>query len=780
MLNLIEDNSILIIPNNIKEEVIKNIRNQNKNLNIKIFSLEEFINNLTFTYNEETIFRLMQQENVNYNIASIYLNNIKYVDKHFNIPKLDKLYNIKKGIDDYLIKDTLFKKLIKNKKIIIYGYDYITKYQEYVLNDLENVKIIKKVYNNNKHKVYRIDTLENEVIFVAEKISQLIDEGVNINNIFLTNINDSYYTTIKRIFDMYNIPVNLNEKKSIYKTHIGTYFINNLSNDIDKLLNDIKNKFDLNNIKNYEIYSKIINVLNNFYFTNNYIEIKENIINVMKKTYITNNIYKNAVNEIDIKDNMIDDSSYVFLLGFNLNKFPIIIKDEDYIEDNIKPSILETSTYMNKLNNELYYKIISNIKNLTITYKEKHLNEVFYPSLLIDEYNMEVLETNMDYSNYSNVINKIKLTKMLDNLIKFNIKDDKLNLLYSNYNIDYMIYDNKVTPLDSNLLNKYLNNNLVLSYSSMDNFYHCSFKFFISNILKLDIFNTTIQTFIGNLYHFVLSKCFNEDFEFYETVKFFLENNDHPNDAKSLYFLNKVIEELEFVIKDIKYQHSLGNIDEILFEKKVCVEIPGVINTTFKGFIDKIIRHNNNIMIIDYKTYDIDIKLNLINYGLSLQLPIYLYLAKNLNKNYKVIGFYLQQILFNNFNKDKNKTVDEQKKDKLKLKGYSLGNEILLSEFDKTLNSSELIHGMKITNKGFGAYSNVLTEKEINKIISITENKIKSCIEDISAGIIEINPKIIDGKEIGCTYCKFKDICYKTNKDNVYLDKIDNLDFLEE
>ncbi len=779
MLDFIKDNSILVIPNNIKENIIKNVRINNKTLNIKVFYLEEFINNLTYTYNEETIYNLMKQENINYNISLIYLNNIKYIDSNSNIPKLNKLKTIKDNIDNYLIKDKLFKSLIKNKKIIIYGYDYITKYQQSILNTLDNIEIINKDYNKYNHKVYKLNTLEDEVIFVAESISKLINNGINIKNIYLTNLDETYYTTIKRIFNMYNIPVNLKIKTSIYKTSIGMYFINNLTNNIDKLLNDIKNKFDLNNTRNNEIYNKLINVLNNFYFTNNYIEIKDNIINVMKKTYLNNVNYNNAVNEIDIKNNIIDDESYVFLLGFNLNKFPITIKDEDYIEDNVKPNILETSTYMNKINKEIYYKIISNIKNLTITYKEKHLNEVFYPSLLIEEYNMEVLDSIIEISNYSNTINKIKLTKSLDNLVKYNIKDNKLNILYSNYKIDYMSYDNKLDKLDINLLHKYLNNSLILSYSSMDNFYHCSFKFYLSNILKLDIFNTTIQTFIGNLYHYTLSKCFDDDFDFDKTIKYFLDNNEHDTDAKSLYFLNKVIEELKFIIDEIKYQHSLGNIDEVLLEKKVSVEIPGIINTTFKGFIDKVLRHGNNIMIIDYKTYDIDIKLNLINYGLSLQLPIYLFLAKNINKDYKIIGFYLQQILFNNFNKDKNKTVNEQKIDKLKLKGYSLGNEVLLSEFDKTINNSELIHGMKITNKGFGTYSNVLTEKEINKIISITENKIKECIDSIKEGKLDINPKVIDGKDIGCTYCKFKDICYKTNKDNVYLDKIDNLDFLE-
>ena len=37
----------------------------------------------------------------------------------------------------------------------------------------------------------------------------------------------------------------------------------------------------------------------------------------------------------------------------------------------------------------------------------------------------------------------------------------------------------------------------------------------------------------------------------------------------------------------------------------------------------------NLVSIIDYKTGDVDIKINNLIFGLSMQLPIYLYLVKN-------------------------------------------------------------------------------------------------------------------------------------------------------
>lgn len=773
------DNSILIIPNSLKDNIIREIRNKNKDLNIKIFSLDEFIKKLTFDYDEKTIYELMKHENINYNIAKLYLKNIYYVNDYSNVNKLNKLLNIKNNIDKYLIKDNLFRKLIKGKKVFVYGYDYITKYQQYILNSVENVEVINKKYRNFNHDVYRFDSLENEVIFVAESIAKLIDDGIDINNIFIANLDSNYYNVIKRIFNMYNIPININDKNNLYQTNIGKYFINNLNNDIEKVFDNIENKFDMNIQTNKFIYNKLIDVVNKFYFTNDYISVKENIINVMKNTYLENIKYNNAVNEINILDNIIDDKSYVFLVGFNLNKVPTTVKDEDYIADSIKPNYLEKSFELNILNKEIYYKVISNIKNLVISYKEKHLNEVFYPSLLIEEYKMKTLEYDFKYSKYSSQINKSSLAKYIDNLIKFNIYNDNLSILYSNYSIPYMNYDNRFSGINKNSLYKFLDNKFNLSYSSMDNYYHCSFKFYISNILKLDCFETTLQVYIGNLYHYVLSKAFLDGFDFDNTVKYFIENNPYPKSYKNDYFIDKVLEELKFIIKTIEYQNTLMNMDEAYYEEKINVEKCGVININFKGFIDKLLKRDNSVVIIDYKTYMVDINLNYLPYGLSMQLPVYLYLTKNINKDYEIIGFYLQQILFGKFNKNNKKTLKEIKHDNLKLKGYSLGNEGLLYNFDSTIANSELIHGMKLTSKGFGPYSKVLTNKQIDNIVKITDDKINECIDGITNANFVINPKKINGKNIGCEFCKYKDICFMTNRDIKELDDIKDLSFLD-
>ena len=124
------------------------------------------------------------------------------------------------------------------------------------------------------------------------------------------------------------------------------------------------------------------------------------------------------------------------------------------------------------------------------------------------------------------------------------------------------------------------------------------------------------------------------------------------------------------------------------------------------------------------------------------------------------------------------KNLKELAQDLLKLQGFSLSEEDKLSEFDKTYIDSELIKSMKVGNNGFYAYSKTLTKNNMENIVKIIDQKIDEALTNIHNNNFDINPKVINNKNIGCEYCKFKDICYMTEKDIVRLKDIDNLDFL--
>ena len=148
-----------------------------------------------------------------------------------------------------------------------------------------------------------------------------------------------------------------------------------------------------------------------------------------------------------------------------------------------------------------------------------------------------------------------------------------------------------------------------------------------------------------------------------------------------------------------------------------------------------------------------------------MQLAIYLLLVSNKYPNYNFAGFYLQHIL----NKI-SKSEDISKKDiKYKLVGYS--NTKYIDKFDKTYKDSSLIKSLKVKNDGsYYSTSKVLNNDMVNNLIKLANDKVKECINDIVNAKFDINPKNIGGKNVGCEYCDYKDICFMKNEDIKYLE----------
>lgn len=775
-----KDNTLLIVPNKIKENIIQEIRENNPLLDITFITKNEFIKKVTFDYDNKTIYYLMNKYNIKYEIAKVYLDNIYFIeDIKYESSKLNYLVEIKKDLiaNNLLIFDNIYKEYIKTKHIVVYNFNYIDKYFNKLLSEFNDVEIINKKYNNyNIDTIYCYNTLEEEVNGVSVKICDLITSNIDIN-IIKIYYPSSYQNTINKIFKMYNIPINTN-KSSIYDTYIGNYFIENLNKTIED---------SINNIINYdeEIVSKIINILNKYTWCDNLLEVKDMLIYELKNTYIEAK-YNKSIELIDLKDNNITDNDYVFVLGFNQGEIPMIYKDEEYITDNITNVLnIENTLELNKIEYNIILSNLKSIKNLNLSYKLNSDNGVCYISSMSEVLNSNIENIEINNYKYSNKLNKINLTKYLDKLVNYGIKEDNLELLYSNYDVNYKSFDNKYTLISKDNLYKFINNKLLLSYSSLDNYNKCSFKYYLSNILKISIYEETFMTSIGTIFHEVLSKMNNEDFDLDTEYTNSINKLNKEFTIKEKFFLNKLKNELDFIITTIRKQLSNSALDSYLYEEEIYTNIPGNINIRFMGIIDKLVYKKYNdktiVAIIDYKTGNPNTNLNNVIYGLDMQLPIYLYLAKNTNKltNVEIAGFYLQKILNNEINKDYKNSYLKLKENNLKLVGYSNNDIKILNEFDPTYNDSTMIKSLKTTKNGFYTYSKVISSDNINKITNIIDNKIKENANDITNCKFDINPKRQNNDLLGCKYCKFNDICFRKEEDIVDIKEYKNLEFLE-
>lgn len=787
-LDTIDEETILIIPNNIKSKILRYIDSLDKLINVKIFDFNEIKRHIFFDYDEEALLYLMDKYNYKYDVSKILIDNMYYVEnEQYKSEKLNQLCTLKQKLEDQqlLKKDNLFLQNLSSKQVIVYGYDYIDKFQSRILSYFDNVKIIDSNTLDNKNiTVYEGNTLLDESNFVLSQIAKLIDEGIDINKIKITNIDTNYNHTLTTLSKMYNIPINISKNSSIISTSICKIFLEklNIASTLTEAVEIWNNEITVNNI-NSKIYEKIITICNN-YIKYNYPfnVIKEAIIYKLKNTKLPNKNLINCVEVLPFSNTIFLDDEYIFLMSFNQGVCPNIAKDEDYISDSLKEELaLSLTNEINLLEKEAVIRKINSIQNLVISYKLKSISEDFYPSNLIKELDMNVERITLD-TIYSKKFSMISLGKMLDELIKYDYKDNLLDSYYNSISIPYMRYDNKYTGISKEKLIKKLNNKLLLSYSTIDNYYRCAFRYYIASVLKIDKYCETFKTFVGNLFHYILSVSFNDDFNFDK------EWNDYIRDKElsvsEQFFLVKLKDELKLIIDEVKYLHKETGLTDNYFEKKIYIDKSKDIPVTFMGIVDKIMYKSVNgeelISIIDYKTGNPSTSLYNIVYGIDMQLPVYLYLVKysNLFTNPKFVGFYLQRILHNEILKSNNKTYLEQKKDNLKLIGYSTTDEGMLSRFDPTYENSEFIKSMKITSKGFYAYAKVIEDVKINALINLVDEKINSAIEDILSAKFDINPKRIGMENVGCAFCKYKDICYMKEEDIVNLKEYKDFSFL--
>ena len=118
------------------------------------------------------------------------------------------------------------------------------------------------------------------------------------------------------------------------------------------------------------------------------------------------------------------------------------------------------------------------------------------------------------------------------------------------------------------------------------------------------------------------------------------------------------------------------------------------------------------------------------------------------------MGFYLQK--FNIKDRD------------YRLIGYSNSDKDVLNIIDNNFGNSKVIKGMKILKDGsFSRYSKVLNDDEINDIYYQVEDRILEVIDNIKNNNFDINPKVVDGVNRGCEFCKFIDICNMIKSDKV-------------
>lgn len=768
-----EKTKIVITSNSNKKGILRNLSRSKLLYNLKFYTFRELKKKLFFDYDSRALEYIIKNYGVSLAVARIYMDNMYFLE-NIRDEKVKFLNKLKQDLEDnnLLIKCENFIGYIKDKTLIVYGYDELTLEQQLILNKMGiNYELKENENNLYMPQVFQANSISEEVRFVVNKISELLHEGISIDKIKLIMGND-YNNTVRRYFNIYKIPINLEDNSSFYCTLVAKEFLSNyeertIEDNIDCLREKYDNVNDLVNIINKSVLVDDKNIR------------KEFIIEDLKKASIKKDKYDRAIEVASLDDDFSDDT-YVFLLGFNINAYPKVQRDDDYLSDNVKTNLgIDTSTNINRIEKRNLMRKLKSIKNLTITYKLSNGKVVFYPSTLLKEMNLEVSKIEFNkYVSYSQMDTMMDYARDLDNLYKFNEVSVTLALYRENLNIAYREFNNVFSGINEEKYRQRINYELALNYTNMEMYNECAFKYYLSKVLKIDIYEENFKAIIGTIVHHILELGLVKDIDITHEIIKFVKEQEYELNKREYFYLEKLGKELKEILTILKEQESKSKLNNYLFESELYVyKDRDDIKVTFKGLIDKVMYNNVDdkeiLAVVDYKTGNTFITLDNIKYGLNIQTPIYLYLLRKSDrfKGATIAGFYIQKVLESGPPSIvENKSIDDIRRDNLKLNGFTNSATNIMELVDSDYLDGKIIKGLSFkTNGELKASAKVLSNKEMDEVVDEVDEKIEECISNIIEAKFDINPKVIKDKNVACTFCKFKDICFMSKKDEVVL-----------
>lgn len=760
MINEIKDNTLIVCPNAYKKNILKYLTDNKKLVNVSFLSIEEYKKNYYFDYDYRAILYLCNTYNLSVNNAKEIIDNLYYVDNlDYGNKKLNDLVKYKKELKSYLIYNPLFKEYLKNKHIVVVGYGKLDSFSKRCFKD--DATFIEYPFNDKEYQINTFNNIDKEVEYLYDSIFDLLESGIDINKIHVLNMSSEYISYIKRYNSYFNFKLFYKSEDSIYGSDIAKEFLSKLDNR-EALYEYLVNS-------NNKYANKLIDILNK-YPDVNLTDVKDLIIEDLKHINLDDNL--SNVISCDKMFTPYSNEDYVFMVGFN-DAVPTMKKDIAYITNNIRSLVgLDGIEDDNVLIKENTINYLSNINNLFLSYckaspfnsheKQVLFNSVSYVSVKND-------------NKHSHSLNKYKYSLMLDELNKYGTLDNDIDAMYTTYgNNDYVTYDNSFKKYD---LKK---DNVSLSYTSMDEYNKCAFAYYLDRILKVDENEDSFSSYIGSVAHYVLQKILKDeslDFddlwdEACQIYKVEFKSN------KEEFFALKIKEEIREDVAIIRRQNQNILFVDTEYEKEVNVKLND--NISFKGKIDKILKKDGYACIVDYKTGKSEIKENLFDLGLSLQLPSYLFLLKNCEEysKSKIVGYYLQHLICTDNEYDGKTSLSEKKENSMKLMGYSSDDRGRLILIDSELEAgkkSSVVKSLEITKKDeFNKKtSKVIDDDGIKDTVKLVESKILEAGNNILNNNFDINPKIRKKENLSCTFCKFSDICFKREKDYVYTDSLD-------
>lgn len=737
--NSIESASLIICPSFCRDIFLK-YRSLHPYTSFKLMSKDDLKESLTFSVKPQANIYLYRK-GYSFDEIEELLKNLYFLKNGIS-DKIDALINIYKELKEteLIVDDPLFKKQFKNSKVMVYGYsknDIELNYLFDILNASVNYFEDEERESKKEYRVF--SSIDEELRFVFGQINELLENGVSLNDIGIYRLPSNYRYPLEKMARISKLPIDFEVKYPVssipsFKSITDIAKLSDLQAILsdENIHNDIK-RFLINE------YHKIIDI--------NPIdeEFRNYIIYRSKKSFINGDSFRNAIRLV----NAPHQCKFNFILGFTLENFPKVVKDDDYLNDVEKHQLnLLSSDEKTKIDEEEILNFINYAQNVYISFSEKIEKQVNYPSLLVQKLALKIIKENCKINRYSKNLLDMELASYLD--------------LYHNYHIEnekYRVDENNL-PIYRSYSHAFKCNNelkddskIFMSYTKINRYNQCAFSYFAERVLKLVSNEETFSLKLGNLFHKVLEMSEKENIDFDDLSEFLNLYNFKP---KELILLKNLLPLLKEIYKNNQDFKSHSSFTEIECERELLYQLDD--KTFLNGKIDRIAHDKlyDEMILIDYKTGSFNFNILEVSEGFSLQLPLYLLLAEQNYQNIEVVGLYIKTILSSDY-------LYKHSTSFMSLNGLTIEDENVLSRLDDTYLDSQFI-------KGLGPrYSKLVSKETLDGLKKEALHQLKKTVGLIREGRFDINPKRINNGNLPCAHCPYSDLCFHDSNDTVYI-----------
>ncbi|MCI2068335.1 MAG: PD-(D/E)XK nuclease family protein [Bacilli bacterium] len=764
--------SVIICPEEIKDLFLRSFKKIYA-CHFKFLTKEELRERAYFTYSFEALEYVHQKYGYSLSLADEVLSRLKGIKK--GDEKLEILFNIYQDLLSHslLKEDALFPLLFKGKQTLIIGYSSLDLELKTALDKLQvsYSYVALKDEDKGSKEYLAFQNKEEEVNYVFNLIGKLISSGVELKKIFIFNPSEEYAFLLEKTFSYYQWPFDDGEQMSLASSPLFLAYLAYLNNNspeasYQKLKEESKED-------NYHALDRLVSLLEKILPLK--LE-KEEFIELLtyeaKKTYLKKKTYEDQISFCSASS-YLEDDCYAFLLGFQIGNYPQVFKDTDFFSDEEKKLLgLNDSVLCSKLEEEKLGGFIKRTKNLTLTYKKKDGKADLYPSLLAAKLGIKEADSlQVTNERYSLLAAQIECGKGKDLLFSY-LLDTPYKNAFTDQELDYRSYDHSFKPLSD-----YRKKKVDLSYSQIDMYQSCPFKYFVTHILHGGTYEQDFAAHLGSFYHDILQRSYTEEIDF-SKVQTAIDNDGGFKNAKEKFLAKMNLYQVQEVIKKNKEFLAESHFNTVKTEQEEHYKLTEQI--AINGKIDKILTDETTkkALVVDYKTGDLYFDVKKTVYGFDLQLPFYAFMLSKTLPFYQVGGIYIQKILY---------ALKEQEPYKCYLMdGVTLADPEMLKRIDpllgtkkdpetgKDIKTSPFIAGMKLKADGsFAKAFKVYDSTYFASLIDLAGFMVDYTASKIFAGEFMIQPrKFSTERRLPCDLCEFKDICYVNAGDVVSINPL--------